>query len=445
MGNTLDSAPSKYSDEVDDGQTGTYGGSVGGSYMASYRQDSATADSMQYGNGKLQFGAKIVQDIDPGPNQMQLYVTTNAGKRLYITHKGQLAPYASDYVKQAANYGNGPAVAITGSPLNPHYSMWYSQGGDEHSKSNSWTPIQINSKQDIMEAMQSGMQGMDYNAKHATSYGQASINPFGSQEGSDVWTGAARFDEAVTGVVSQLIIPVAEHFLDAVVPFASTVLGVTGANKAMQGGLDSMIKNSHGQMYKSSTTFDPQMSNILKDPRLSGYLQQQEDQSHGFIAKYGPSDYSATSKLAQDTPQQQLAKARALTEENQNLYVQGAVQEMKDLSAKLQQLAPNADPAIFQQIQTGLGMAQTNQQKLNVINHFSAQLQKDVLPLVGQGGSDATPSSPSSPKTPVTSGNLGASAQVGHPTLSINGTHSIHPGKPISSGNFVPPVPIGFP
>jgi len=115
------------------------------------------------------------------------------------------------------------------------------------------------------------------------------------------------------------------------------------------------------------------------------------------------------------------------------------------LSAKLQQLAPNADPAIFQQIQTGLGMAQTNQQKLNVINHFSAQLQKDVLPLVGQGGSDATPSSPSSPKTPVTSGNLGASAQVGHPTLSINGTHSIHPGKPISSGNFVPPVPIGFP
>jgi hypothetical protein len=187
------------------------------------------------------------------------------------------------------------------------------------------------------------------------------------------------------------------------------------------------------------------MSNIIKDPRLSGYLQQQEDQSQGYVQKYGSADYAATSKLAQDTPQQQLVKARELTEENQNLYVQGAVQQMKDLSAKLEQLAPNADPEIFRQIKTGLGMAQTNQQKLNVINHFSAQLQKQVLPLVGQGESSTAPSPPSSPKTPVTSGNLGASAQVGHPTLSINGTHSSHPGKPITSGNFVPPVPIGFP
>ena len=187
------------------------------------------------------------------------------------------------------------------------------------------------------------------------------------------------------------------------------------------------------------------MSNIIKDPRLSGYLQQQEDQSHGFIQKYGPGDYAASSKLAQDTPQQQLAKARALTEENQNLYVQGAVQEMKDLSSKLQELAPGADPEIFQQIQTGLGMAQTNQQKMNVINHFSAQLQKQVLPLVGQGGSAASSAPASSPKSPQTSASLGASAQVGHPTLSINGTHSSHPGKPITSGNFAPPAPMGFP
>ena len=442
MGNVLDSGPSKYSDQVDDGQTATYGGSVGGSYMASYRQDSATADSMQYGSGKLQFGAKIVQDIDPGPNQGQLYVTTDAGKRLYITHQGQLAPYASDYVQQAANYGNGPAVAITGSPLNPHYSMWYAQGGDQHDGTNSWTPITINSKQDVMEAMQSGMQGMDYNAKHASNYGMASINPFGSQEGGDMWTGAARFDEAVTGVISQLVIPAAEQFLDTVVPFASTVLNVTGANKAMQSGLDSMVKNSHGKLYKSSTSFDPQMSNIIKDPRLAGYLQQQQDQAHGFIQKYGAADYASTSKLAQDTPQQQLEKARQLTQENQNLYVQGAVQEMKDLSNKLQQLAPNADPEIFRQIQTGLGMAATNQQKLNVINHFSAQLQKEVLPLVGQGGSDVPPAPPSSPKTPVTSGNLGASAQVGHPTLSINGTHTSHPGNPTISGDPLASVPM---
>ena len=441
MGNVLDSAPGKYSDEVDDGQTDTYGGSIGGSYMASYRQDSATADSMQYGSGKLQFGAKIVQDITPGPNQGQLYVTTDAGKRLYITHEGKLAPYASDYVKQAANYGNGPAVAITGSPLNPHYQMWYAQGGDEHT-GNSWTPITINSKQDVKEAMQSGMQGMNYDAKHSSSYGMASINPFGSQEGGDVWTGAANFDRAVTGVVSQLVIPVAEHFLDAAVPFASNILGVTGINKAMQSGLDSLVKNSQGKMYKSTTSFDPQMSNIIKDPRLAGYLQQQEDQSHQYVAKYGPADYASTSKLAQDSPQQQLAKARQLTQENQNLYVQGQVQEMRDLSAKLKKLAPTADPAIFQQIETGLGMAQTNQQKLNVINHFSAQLSKQVLPLISSGGSSTATVQTPPPKQPSVPENLGASAQVGHPTLSINGTHTSHPGNPTISGNPLASVPI---
>ena len=441
MGNVLDSAPGKYSDEVDDGQTATYGGSIGGSYMASYRQDSATADSMQYGSGKLQFGAKIVQDITPGPNQGQLYVTTDAGKRLYITHEGKLAPYASDYVKQAANYGNGPAVAITGSPLNPHYQMWYAQGGDEHT-GNSWTPITINSKQDVKEAMQSGMQGMNYDAKHSSSYGMASINPFGSQEGGDVWTGAANFDRAVTGVVSQLVIPVAEHFLDAAVPFASNILGVTGINKAMQSGLDSLVKNSQGKMYKSTTSFDPQMSNIIKDPRLAGYLQQQEDQSHQYVAKYGPADYASTSKLAQDSPQQQLAKARQLTQENQNLYVQGQVQEMRDLSAKLKQLAPTADPAIFQQIETGLGMAQTNQQKLNVINHFSSQLSKQVLPLISSGGSSTATVQTPPPKQPSVPENLGASAQVGHPTLSINGTHTSHPGNPTISGNPLASVPI---
>ena len=120
--------------------------------MASYRQNSKNADSMNYGNTQLQFGAKIIQDSDPGPNQGQLYVVTNAGKRLYITHEGQLAPYASEYVQRAKNYGNGPAVSITGSPLNPKYTMFYAQGGDMH-KGDGWTPITINSTQASCESM----------------------------------------------------------------------------------------------------------------------------------------------------------------------------------------------------------------------------------------------------------------------------------------------------
>ena len=74
MGNLLDSVPTRFSDQTDGLKTETFGNQDSSSYMAAYRQNSTTADSMSYGDGRLQFGVKIIQDIDPGPNQNQLYV-----------------------------------------------------------------------------------------------------------------------------------------------------------------------------------------------------------------------------------------------------------------------------------------------------------------------------------------------------------------------------------
>ena len=443
MGNTFGSKPTSYSDETKFGQTQTFGNQIGGSYMAAYRQNSKDADRMNYGNTQLQFGAKIIQDSDPGPNQGQLYVVNNAGKRLYITHDGQIAPYASEYVQQAKNYGNGPAVSITGSPLNPKYTMFYAQGGDMH-KGDGWTPIAINSTQDVEQAMRSGMQGLDIKTgKYSNMYGQASINPFGAKEGGDTWTGAGNFNRAVTGALSQVIVPAAEGFLDDVVPFASTVLGVTGANKAIQGGIDSLVAHSGGKMYQSATQFDPEMSNIIKDPRLPAYLKQAEDTSHSYIAKYGPQDYIQTQKLAQETPQQQLAKARQLSQENENLYVQQQVQEMTDSSAKLQQiLGDKADPQLWQNIKTGLATAQTNQQKMNVINHFAKQIQSQVLPLLQNQPESSGVASHSAVSDPQKDPTITASAQPGHPILSINGTNTTPPGKTHISGSSAPPPPF---
>lgn len=446
MGNTFANRPTSYSDQTKFGNTQTFGNQAGGSYMAAYRQNSTTADSMAYGNTRLQFGAKIIQDSDPGPNQGQLYVVNNADKRLYITHGGQLAPYASDYVQQAKNYGNGPAVTITGSPLNPKYSMFYAQGGDMH-KGNNWTPLTVNSPQDIKEAMQSGMQGLDiHSGKYSNMYGQAAINPFGAKEGGDAWTAGGDFSRALTGVVSQLMVPVAEGVLDDVVPFASTVLGVTGANKAIQGGIDNLVAHSGGKMYQSTSQFDPAMSNIIKDPRLPAYLKQAQDTSHSYVAKYGASDYVQTAKLAQDTPQQQLQKARELSKENENLYVQQQVQEMTDTASKLQQMVGDkADPALWQNIKTGLATAQTNQQKLNVINHFGKQIQSQVLPLLTSAAPAPQVTSNSTVSDPEKDPTITASAQPGHPVLSINGAHSTVPGKTYISGNpgaALPTVPM---
>ena len=309
-----------------------------------------------------------------------------------------------------------------------------------------------------MQAMQSGNAGRSLNQKYANMYGQASINPFGSKEGADIWTNADNFGRALSGVISQLVIPVAEMGLDTFTGgMASPFLTVTGANKAMQGAIDNLMQNSRGQSYQSATNFDPLISNIIKDPRLPGYLQQQQDQSHAFIAKYGPQDYGATQKLAQDTPMQQITKAKQLHQENENMWVQNQVQEMLDTSDQIQkllgqktsataaQLAATPLSPIFQNIKTGLSLASTNQQKMNVINHFSKQIKEQLLPLLNIPQPTAAPTQPGAPVDPQKSSTLTASAQPGHPVLSINGTDLSHPGKNTITGtpSTIPPVVPG--
>lgn len=439
MGNTFASKPTHYSDETKINQQQMFDGG----YEAAYRQNSQDADSMQYGNTRMQFGVKMLEDVDPGPNQGEMYVNTIAGKRLYFTHNKQLRGDASYIISQGKNYGNGPAVSITGSPLDPQYHMFYSPGGDLH-KTNEWQSFKINSKQDVMTAVRSGMQGNDISSgQYSNMYGSASINPFGAKEGSDIWTGAAAFGRGLEGVVSQLLIPVGEMALDTVVPFSSQILGVTGINKALQGGIDSLVKATQGQPDQSAAVFDPEMSNIIKDPRLGGFLIQQENQSQAFTQKYGPSQYVQTNKLAQGTKSQQLIKAKLLFAENQNNWVTGQVQEMTDTSTQLEKLVGSKySGPVFQQIKTGLAMATNNQQKLNVIAHFSKIMKSDLLPLLNIQHPAGAQSPTSGAPDPQKNASLTASAQPGHPVLSINGTDTSHPGNTTIRGTPGQPPPV---
>ena len=436
MGNTFANKPTAYSG--DSTRARTYDGDM----MATYKQTSSDADSWEFGNTRMQVGVKMIQDIDPGKHQGDMYVVTPANKRLYFTHQGQLAPYAQQYISQGKNFGNGPAISITGNPLHPSYHMFYAKGGDEHDKGDEWTPIQINSKADIMNAVTSyeGSTHTGTEGKYANMYGDASINPFGQKEGDDMWTGAAQFGTAVGGVIGAVALPLSEMALDDIVPFASTVLNVTGANKALQSGINSLVAHSAPPPAETSN-IDPNLANIIKDPRLGGYLTQLQDQSQQFIAKYGSSDYVQTKKLAQDTAQQRLLKGRQLAQENENLYVQGQVQELQDTSSKLQEIFKDSklspeNAAIFRQIHNGLSLAQNNNAKLNVINHFSKQIKNDLLPLLqNQTPAAATPQN-SEPQVPPDLNPRTASAQVNHPVLSINGTDSRHPAQNVIYSNY---------
>ena len=405
--------------------------------MATYKQNQANADSMQYGDTKLQFGVKLVQDTDPGPRQGDLYVTDPNGKRLYFTHDNKPYPQAALIIQHGQGFGNGPAVMITGSPLQPQYTMFTSKNADLHGPTNQWTPVPINNKADILKAMAQGPHGTG--GKYANMYGDASIDPFGAAEGRNAWTDINQVEHTIATVIGQVALPIAETALDSFLPGSSLLLQATGINKAIQGGIDSMMAPP---AEVPSGPFDPQISNMIKDPRLPGYLQQVQDQSQQYIAKYGATGYQASQGLAVSTPQQQIEKARDIAQENQDLYVQSQVQSMQDTVAALQKILPQGSgSAIFRNITTGLSLAQTNEQKLNVLNHFGGEIQKQLLPLVAQAPATPQVSPGSASGAPPDLNPTTASAQVGHPVLSINGTDFRHPGQSTITGSSAPHPP----
>ena len=440
MGNTLDKKPDNYS--VDQfGKPIVYKGD----YMQTYTQNNPDADSMQYGQTRLQFGAKIVQDIDAGPTQGDYYVTSANGTRHYVTRGGKMLPDAANTVRLAKNYGNGPAVMISGSPLAPTYNMFYSEGGEAHGASNNWTPRQVNSPQDIIDTMSSTQDGhFDIKGKYASSYGDASINPF-SQEGRNFETDMYTFQSGLVKGMAAVAVPVLGTALDDIVPFGSTLLNITGANKAIQAGVNSLAGIGRTSSVKPSA-WDPNMSNIIKDPRLPGYLNTITDQSHQLISKYGAAGYGHDQTLASATPQQMIQKAKALAKENKILFAQSKVQEMQDLSAKLQRmLPPGSNSQLFSDIKTGLSLAQTPEQQMNVIEHFSGLIKSQVLPSLSSASPAASTQAASARSQPADLNPTTASAQVGHPVLSINGHDGRHPAQIIGQETMssVPPTAHG--
>ena len=432
MGNVADSKPQHYTADMM-GRPWVYGGG----YMATYKQNDPNADSIQYGNTRMQFGVKMVQDVS-GPRAGDMYVTDPNGKRLYFTKNGVVNPNAGFIIKHGAGYGNGPAVMITGSPLKPQYHMFYSKDADMHGPTNEWTPLEINNKADIMKALDQGPHGTG--GKYANFYGDASVNPFGTKEGRNAWTDINQAEHTFATIVSKIALPIAETALDSLVPGASLIMQATGLNDAIQGGIDNMMAPP---AEVPSGPFDPQISNMIKDPRLPQYLKQVQDQSEQYIAKYGASGYQASQGLAASTPQQQIEKARQIAQENESLYVQSQVQTMQNTIEKLKSMLPDgAGSQIFSNIDTGLGLAQTDQQKMNVLNHFSGQIQNQLLPLITKGAPSLASGSNSSTQVAPDLNPLTASAQVGHPILSINGSDLRHPGQTTITASKIADPPM---
>lgn len=435
MGNILDTKPTAYSRDVHHART--YG-----DYMQTYTQNRKT-DSFAFGSHKMGIGVKILQDVDTA-KKGELYVNTPGGRK-YITYKGNLAPYASDYLKLSPDYGNGPAVLISGDPLNPKYTMFYAKGGDRH-QGDDWTAKQVTSLEDVRAAITEGDMGGRYTTKGKFSnyYGQAAIDPFGLKEGRNADTALNDFGQGVNKVLQVAAIPLAETALDEVVPFASNLLQAAGVNDALQQAVDA-LSTSHWTPPPVGT-LQPGLVNAIKDPRLASYARQVGDQSQQFVAKYGPGDYKGISSMAADTPSQIISKARAQSKENLSLYTHHQVNEMQSTVEQLKKLLPpGTGSELFANIQTGLDLAQTDQQRLNVIGHFSKQIGEQLMPALQTGAVSAQKPSSSGGNPARDLNHVTASAQVGHPTVSINGTDSKLPHEPVNGTADHPKSPTASP
>ena len=425
MGNVLDTKPTEFSEDAH--RARTYG-SFAQTYEQTYRQNRRT-DSFAFGTQRMGIGVKILQDVDTA-KKGELYVNTPSGRK-YITYKGNLAPYASDYLKMSPDYGNGPAVMITGDPLNPKYTMFYAKGGDRH-QGDDWTAKQVSSLQDVRDAVTEGDMGGHFTTqgKFANYYGQAAIDPFGLKEGRDAFTTMNDLGQGINKVLQAAAVPLAETALDDVVPFASNFLQAAGVNDALQQAVNALSTSHYTP--PPVGTLQPDLMNAIKDPRLASYARQVGDQSQQFIAKYGPGSYKGISSMATDTPSQMISKARAESKANLSLYTHHQVNEMQSTVEQLKKLLPpGTGSELFANIQTGLDLAQTDQQRLNVISHFSKQIGEQLMPDLQSASQSAQKQPSSGASVPRDLNHVTASAQVGHPTVSINGSDSNLPHEPV--------------
>ncbi len=387
MGNVLSSRPEKFS--VDAPQQ-----IMGDSYLQTYKERPNTAndptDVIPWGSkSTVQTGVKITQSMQNG----QLYVTTPEGKQVFLTQGNPPTPLsnASQLVSQGKNYGRGPAVMLTNSPLNPTITMFTST---DSTADRNYQPVVVNNMADFTHAMEQNQEQRDQSSGAFSGWrGQAAINPF-LERGNDFFSGLADVGRFVGSVVTKLAVPALEMGLDEVVPFSGTLIGALGIDSGLKNGLDNLNQLLiHGEQYKSGATRDPQLSNLIADPRLPAYFKQVQSQNQALSQQYGSSTFS---DLPEGTAQQMVQKGQQMAQENQDTVVKEQALQLSNLMTNMKKTLGNKTNFDFDAMSQGLAIATNNQARMNVMNHFSQELKQKVLPLL-----QTHPAAVSSPPVPA--------------------------------------------
>ena len=424
MGNTLDSPPTSFSRNdtnkmQQDAWTNTYTGAPRGA---------KGVDSVEWGNkgSRLSFGVKIIQDTTTN----QLYVTTPAGHKVWLTTNGVPLPNASQLVKFGANFGVGPAVMISGDPLKPTYSMF---SASDQSPGKGYKEININSMADVKYAMSLNSDAYDTNAitnsylnnKNSGQFGEASISgPFAPRP-RNIWSGVADFNRASNDIFEKIAIPVAADLIGKVIPGFGFISSALGIQDDLQNALDKAYNTR--KVLNAPTQFQNYMSNRIKDPRLQPLYAETAAENARLLKKTGEKANSNVQNMSAAGNIGMLLKARALAGHNSSMTVLDTEKELNNVIGLLKtKLGNKVDWSYFDQMKYGLSATQDTDAQMNILTHFTNKLNTVVTPLL-QEQQPVAPSTPATP-APVPPKGGGFGLLPWHPYV-INGDYYHHPQK----------------
>ncbi len=375
MGNILDKAPTSYSTSD---PTKMQGEVSGDAWLQTYKHDPyAHTNRIPWGNkgSHLSIGAKVLQDV-PGTD---MYVQNAQGKKIFITKNGKQLPNAAQLIQQDPNYGLGPLVEILGPPTDPQYYMWT---GTEMTAGDDYKAVKINSMADLQYAVTSNrntkIQSPAMDHQHSGQFGEASIaGPF-QKLPKDLWSAVGKENAVIGAIGGQLVVPIAADVISSAIPGFGQVTQALGLQQDLTDALTKAVDGWKKNMqYKPTSTFNTAMSNVITDPRLNQtYIQSHAGYTN--LVRQTKSHDEGILAMPNATPEQKMLKARALQAKASDMDADQQAQQVESLMAQLKVKYPKLNWGYYDQMQSGMQIAGTTEQKLNILNHFSDKLVSDV-------------------------------------------------------------------
>ena len=346
-----------------------------GEWLQTYRHDpQVKTDRIQWGSqgSHLDIGAKVMQQV----GGKDLYIVNAENQKVFLTRNGVQLSNAKELIKQDPAYGLGPMVEILGPPTSPQYYIW---SGNQFSGGDTYQPYKINNMQDLQYVINHQTGNPYANTQHSGQYGEAAIaGPF-QKRPRDFWTGVADAEKFISNVGMSLIVPIAADVISMAVPGFSMLTQVTGLQNDLGNAISNAQQNYQKSIqYKSGTQFDTSLSSVITDPRLNSFF---NNSMTGYtnIAKETQNHDPGILMLPDTTPQQKLLKARALQTAAANMQSEQDETKLESLMAQLQVKYPKKlDWKYYNQMQSGLKLANNATEKLNVLSAFTKKLVSDV-------------------------------------------------------------------